>query len=246
MMLAISLVASTGKSLTWSSSPFVYSDWFSAYCSWRDLHCQSRATWHSNWDETTWTFNTPNHPPDWLIGNECLCYSDHYIQDMVWLIHVCYELSMTLIRIYRSQIKIYLWNQPKTTQVERILLLLIESGFAYISIWVNLRLSVQSFWSYSLTLDFLIVHQHWDCSTITLSHHRGDFTPYSCKSEFCYSLAKNNPWQGIYPLLVILIVEHYKSVDVSLPGTMSHPIQYTTFAESWTTSSQYYINHWSH
>lgn len=43
---------------------------------------------------------------------------------------------MNAIRMYQLDIKKYVQHQTKTTQVERVLLLLVVSGFVYISIWV--------------------------------------------------------------------------------------------------------------
>lgn len=51
---------------------------------------------------------------------------------------LCWTEKLTSIRIYLTVIKVHFQNQHKSTQVEQVLFLLVESGSAYISIWVSL------------------------------------------------------------------------------------------------------------
>ena len=93
-----------------------------------------------------------------LATNVCATLITLY---QTWCDSFMFILSdLTRIRIYRSQIKVYLQDQPKTTQVEKILLLLMESGFAYISIWVHSRLMFSLLNTYSSTIDSCDVQRY--------------------------------------------------------------------------------------
>ena len=66
-------------------------------------------------------------------------FSTMVILYKTWLVSVSFLwiliLTFNLCRMYRTQIKIYLNTKNKT--IERVLILLIESGVVYISIWVG-------------------------------------------------------------------------------------------------------------
>ena len=110
------------------------------------------------------------------------------------LIFLHIALKLTSIRIYHTQIKAHFQSQNKSTQVEQVLLLLVESGFGYILIWVcsafPLLLSMN--WTFLIIGAALVHYDNKIMSTHTFIDHKWCHAPHICESTSLYLLLQVN------------------------------------------------------